>query len=391
MTKPNSRNVNTLPNGVHRLETGVYLRVSNARRAWIFKYQLNGKRREMGLGGTDQPISAVLGKAAKLRAKVIEGIDPADEKKRRKVAAEKTDPVFSDFVDEFLENLKFTRMFTNNRSFHFWEFRMKAWNRAVGQMKIEDITSEVIANILKDEWKTNPRKGKDRLSAIRTYFSYLVGRGIAKTNPAEWDGRVGRFLPKVSAVMRTLQTNHHPAMSAEDLRSFVQSIKNEEGNVAKVVLIIALTATRAQELRELRWAEVDETECTATVPTERRKDKKPEPFVVPLSRQAMSIIRSIGTTGCEYVFEGEIKGRPVSHDGTYHFIKRKTGFGLHGIRSTFSDWCAKNGKDLLVSEKCLMHAVGGKVFMAYQRNDLLEQRRVLLQEWADFLFGEDRV
>ena len=62
---------------------------------------------------------------------------------------------------------------------------------------------------------------------------------------------------------------------------------------------------------------------------------------------------------------------------------------MHGVRSSFSDWCARNGKNFLVSEKCLMHSVGGKVFMAYQRDNLLEQRRVLLQEWADFLYGED--
>ena len=60
---------------------------------------------------------------------------------------------------------------------------------------------------------------------------------------------------------------------------------------------------------------------------------------------------------------------------------------LHGTRSTFSDWCANNDKNFLVSEKCLMHAVGGKVFMAYQRDDLLDKRRQLLQEWADFLLG----
>ena len=48
-----------------------------------------------------------------------------------------------------------------------------------------------------------------------------------------------------------------------------------------------------------------------------------------------------------------------------------------------------NDKPFIVSEMCLMHAVGGKVFMAYQRDDLLEKRRKLLQEWADFLYGED--
>lgn len=58
---------------------------------------------------------------------------------------------------------------------------------------------------------------------------------------------------------------------------------------------------------------------------------------------------------------------------------------LHGMRSTFSDWGAKNEKNFLVSEKQLMHAVGNNVFRAYQRDDLLEQRRKLMQEWADYL------
>lgn len=61
---------------------------------------------------------------------------------------------------------------------------------------------------------------------------------------------------------------------------------------------------------------------------------------------------------------------------------------VHGTRSTFSDWCAKNNKNFLVSEKQLMHAVGNEVFRAYQRDDLLEQRRVLMQEWADYLLPD---
>ena len=76
--KPTARNVRTLPNGVHTLEKGVYLRVSNERRTWIFKYQKDGRRHELGLGGIDQSISTVLGKAAKLRAMLSEGVDPSE-------------------------------------------------------------------------------------------------------------------------------------------------------------------------------------------------------------------------------------------------------------------------------------------------------------------------
>ena len=385
--KPTARNVRTLPVGVHTLEKGVYLRVSKERRTWIFKYQKDGRRHELGLGGIDQSISTVLGKAAKLRAMLAEGVDPAAEKKRRREAAKKRIARFEDYVPEFLENLQFTRMFTNPHTLHYWDLRMRFWCSAFSSLMLHEITPEAIANVLKPTWTENPRAGKDNLSAVRTYFTYLVGRGIVAKNPAEWDGGVGRYLPKVSAVLRSMPAKHHAAMSAEALRDFVQDLRKDESVSAKAVLLTALTATRSKELRELKWAEVDEEHKTATVPTERRKDKKPEPFLVPLSRQAMELIESIGSTGGEYVFEGDIKGEPISHSSTYSYIKTRTGYGLHGIRSTFSDWCAKNGKNLIVSEKCLMHSVGGKVFMAYQRNDLLEQRRVLLQEWADFLLG----
>lgn len=56
---------------------------------------------------------------------------------------------------------------------------------------------------------------------------------------------------------------------------------------------------------------------------------------------------------------------------------------LHGMRSTFRDWCAETGKDPILAEKSLMHATGNAVQQAYQRSDLLEQRRPLMQAWAD--------
>lgn len=388
--KPSSRNVNTLPVGVHRLDTGLYLRVTESRRFWIFKYQLNGRRREIGLGGTDQSIAAVQGKAAKMRALIAEGVDPADEKKRRSEAARKTNPKFTDFIPEFLENLQFTRMFTNDHTFYCWTLRMKFWEAEFAGVDLKDVNAERIANALKPIWTTNPRKGNDNLTAIRSYFRYLIGREIVEKNPAEWDGSMSRFLPRISAVRRTMPAKHHSAASAEDLRDAVRKMMQESSTAAKAALVTILTATRSQELRELKWFEVNEKECTATVPTERRKDKKPEPFIVPLPRQAMRIIEGMGTTGSEYVFESETGGS-LTKQCVLRVMKKFTGCTLHGVRSTFSDWCAKNGKNFLVSEKCLMHAVGGTVFMAYQRDDLLEQRRVLLQEWADYLFGEDVV
>lgn len=61
---------------------------------------------------------------------------------------------------------------------------------------------------------------------------------------------------------------------------------------------------------------------------------------------------------------------------------------MHGFRSTFRDWAAENNIPDLVSEKCLMHASGNAVVQAYQRSDLLEQRRPVMQQWADTVFAK---
>ena len=61
---------------------------------------------------------------------------------------------------------------------------------------------------------------------------------------------------------------------------------------------------------------------------------------------------------------------------------------MHGCRSTFRDWAAENGKSDLLAEKSIMHKTGNNVVVSYQRSDLLEQRRPLMQEWADVLFSK---
>ena len=65
-------------------------------------------------------------------------------------------------------------------------------------------------------------------------------------------------------------------------------------------------------------------------------------------------------------------------------LQKKVGHGtMHGFRSTFRDWAAENGIDQVLAEKSLMHATGNEVEQAYQRSDLLEQRRTVMQAWAD--------
>lgn len=149
-----------------------------------------------------------------------------------------------------------------------------------------------------------------------------------------------------------------------------------------------MTVGRSAEFRCAQWDEIDLDAATFTVPPSRRKDKKPYPFVVPLSRQAKALLHRLDTSGA-FLFSCR-DCRPLNLATVLKIFKSVTDQPIttHGLRSTFADWCAKTEKNFLVSEKCLMHAVGNQVFRAYQRDDLLEQRRALLQEWADYLLPE---
>lgn len=396
--KPTTRNLRSLPDGMHCLERGVYLRVREGRGAWIFRYAFGGKRKDISLGtSSNQTIPGVLAKAATYRAMLAEGKDPAEAKRVKKAAEEKAAivkncPTFDEFIEPTVAHVTFLRQFATELTTDGWRRTLRAAAKHLGKMRLDAITRDDVAAACRTVWTTQPRTARDWHNRLNGLFEFARSQGYIEKNPAEWKGNLDALLPSLATVRRSVPEKHHAALSAEDLKAVVARLRASEKPIDKALLFGILTVGRLSEWRLARWDEIDEKKATLSVPQARRKDKKPEPFVVPLSRQAMAILETVAVTpGCPLVFEGSLKGVAF---GPVTLLKRileltDKPVTIHGTRSTFADWCARNGKNFLVSEKCLMHAVGGKVFMAYQRDNLLEQRRGLLQEWADFLYGED--
>lgn len=161
-----------------------------------------------------------------------------------------------------------------------------------------------------------------------------------------------------------------------------------DGVVGKATIFGILTATRVQEFCMAEWKEIDFQRRVWSIPPERRKDGKDFPHQVPLSRQAVELLLSLRRRAKE-IFPGyekeyiSLDSPRVSLQSIIIRKAKKPPVTMHGCRSTFRDWAAEKGKDIMVAEKCLMHEVGGSVYQAYQRSDLLESRRQLLQDWAD--------
>ena len=379
-----AKNVRTLPEGVHCLERGVYLRVSKAGRFWILKVQKDGKRREFGLGGVDQTLEGVRAKAAQIRARLAQGIDPTEESKREVVSPRKA-PTFAEFYPKALDRIERLRQWRGRRTRDWHEIVLKALPDEFTRTPIDQVRPDDVATALEPYW--DKPSGDRRRQILHSVFEIARHEGWIEKSPAAWVGGLDTVLPRHSLLERGRPERHRAAVSAEELGAVLRELQKKDSISAKCVFFGALTACRSQEFREARWDEIDFEAGTLTVPPERRKDKQRAPFVVPLSRQALALLRELPRfSPFVFTYSGH---KPLSANVLLETIKEFTDkpITVHGTRSTFSDWCAKNGKNFLVSEKCLMHAVGGAVFMAYQRDDLLEQRRELLQEWADYLLG----
>lgn len=177
-------------------------------------------------------------------------------------------------------------------------------------------------------------------------------------------------------------------MPLDVLQEKISCLYPADTRTRQVILFTILTASRVGESVPARWDEIDWENRIWSVPPERRKDQKPYPHRVPLSDQAMELLNSIERKGEEiFCLKADDLGSRYS---LAHLLQRitKTTATMHGFRSTFRDWAAENGVPDTVAEKCLMHVTGNAVVQAYQRSDLLEQRREVMQAWADAVFAK---
>jgi integrase len=380
-----------------RIAEGLYLRTQGTSKSYIFKYQFAGKRRELGVGSAkDYTVTAVKARVAKLRLMILEGIDPAEEIKKQKAkAAEKaakvelTKPTFEEFAPQAIAQLKFLRNWRSPKNEAQWYSTMKTYVYPFfGSKEIDTVTKEDVLAALSPIWYRIIDTADKVQSRIEQIFNQAIRQGLCTNNPARWRDNLDADLPSKATVKKGRITKHHAAVSPRQLKMVVAGLRMLPDVSAKAVLYGILCAGRVNEFSATQWIEIDNERGIHNVPR-RKVDDDGEVFKVPLSRQAREILEEL-PKNCKYVFS--INGRtPICKDTPRKFLKRHCPWEItmHGCRSTFSDWCAEQEKNVLVSEKCLMHVGGDKVFRAYQRSDLMNQRRQLLQEWADFLWGEE--
>lgn len=359
---------------------------------WVLRYTspITRKRRNAGLGSFPEVSVADAGRlGSEFWAKLKNGVDPLDVKQEA-ARQKKSIPTFyqaantrhGELIDGWA-NKKHVKDWINSLTQYAFP--------TIGSIPINKITPNDIAVTLRPIWLKIPETAGRVKQRIHSVFSWAWAQGYCQSNPVDV---VTHLLPKQPEL--SVRRKHMRSLPWVDVPHFVISHlhNSETRDVSRLMLeLLILTAARSGEIRGMRWAEVDWTDKIWVIPPERMKAHKQHR--IPLTPQALNILEQVQDLHDELVFPSPVKQTVLSdmamtqlirgiYETSYPNLEVPT---AHGFRSSFRDWCSENGYERDLAERALAHTIKNQVEAAYHRTDLLEQRRPMMQAWADFVSG----
>ena len=358
---------------------GMYLLVNATGKYWRFDYRMDAKRKTLALGCyPDVTLSQARQRRGAARQQIADGIDPGAVRKAQKQAAgERRANSFEVIAREWHSKQAPTWAISNSdKIIKLLERDLFPW---LGTQPIGDLpATELLATLRRIESRGAIETAHRALQICGKVFRYAIA-----TKRAERD-----ISADLKDALPSEITQHRAAITApNEIAGLLRAIEGYQGTfVVQCALRLApLVFVRPGELRQAQWDEMDLDAALWAIPAERMKAKREHR--IPLPRQAVELLRKQPRiVGAELVFPSS-RNTPLS-DMTLTAVMRrlKRTEVPHGWRSTFRDWvgdCTDYPSEL--AEIALAHSVGSKVEQAYRRGDMLEKRRPLMQEWADFL------
>lgn len=386
------RKVENAKPGRHVDGAGLMLYVQpTGAKSWVLRIQMNGRRRDIGLGSVsrydllpelnDIPLleKCVLTlaearlKAATLRQMAKSGRDPLTELLRDRSPI----PNFKDAARQTYET-KLPEWSTKTAESFMSSMENHAFPQ-IGELIVSDIDAATIAKALSAIWMKKPQialKVRQRIDLVLNFAEAQCWRSSSMPNDA-----VSILLPK------QVEGGHFDAMPYQKVPAFVASL-NESMSIGRLALMFLIfTAARSGEVRGARWSQIDETERLWHRPAELMKGRNAKAHTVTLNKEALAIIRissQFRRNTTDLIFPSR-SGGELSDMALSSFMDDIFGTP-HGFRSSFRDWAAEKMPHIPdpVAEAAIAHKVTNKVVAAYKRTAFLEMRRVLLDQWGIF-------
>ena len=368
-------------------EKGLFLLVHpNGSKYWRLKYRVAGKEKLLSLGVYPEvSLADARDRRDESRKLHSKGVDPGAakqvEKRTKKIASANS---FEAIAKEWLANVKH-KWSEDHHTYTLRRFEAYAFPD-IGCTPIAEIsTPTLLAMARKIEVRGTIETTHKVLNACGQVFRYAIASGRCERNPVV--DLKGAIKPKPSA-------KHMTALSEKELPELLRKIdayaadNKGELQTQYALQLLAYTFVRTGELRESTWEEFDVDKAEWRIPAERMKMKAPH--VVPLSRQAVEIIKKLKEIngGYSLVFPGTNPQKPMSKNTALFALyrmgyrSRMTGHGFRAVASTILNEMNFNAD---VIERQLAHAARNKIRAAYHRSEYLPERKVMMQQWADHL------
>jgi len=369
---------------------GLYLRVAEGgSRGWIYRYQLAGQRREMGLGSAATfSLVEARDRARFARQQVADGLDPVDER-RAKASAVALERALAMTFRQCAEG--YVRAHGAGWSAkHAAQFggSLEAYAFPVfGDLPVQAVDVGLVMKAVEPVWTVKPETASRVRGRIEMILDWATARGYRRgDNPARWRGHLNKLLPD-KAKVRTVE--HFAALPFGEISGFMVDLRQLEGVAARALEFAILTAARTGEVLGARWTEINLEACQWTVPAARTKTSREHR--VPLNAAAVAVIERMADVRLnDLVFPGARQNKPLSAVAFLRVIRDmgRQGVTGHGFRSTFRDWAAElTSFPAEVAEMALGHQVSSAVESAYRRGDLFEKRRMLAEDWGRYCCG----
>ncbi|MEX0304454.1 MAG: tyrosine-type recombinase/integrase [Leisingera sp.] len=358
---------------------GLRLYKTDTSSRWVFRYTFAGRRREMGLGSSDNLTLAAARKERDRWAAVLaECKDPISERERQMQEAadlmSNTEPTFEKVAEIVFEAKKAGLRGEGERGRWYSPLKIHVIPK-IGKRRISSLHQSDIAEALRPIWKTKHATATKAIQRLHIVFrqAKLMGMHVDPFTVEAAKFMLGEVNNAVTHITST------PWQRIPDLYQALGGT----GTSRMCLRWMILTATRSESARGARFDEIDGD--VWTVPADRMKGMvgKVEAFRIPLSLAALDLLQEIREVQSgEFLFPSYRTGYISSTALTKVLNEMGEPGRPHGFRTSFRTWVQDTeAASFDVAETALAHRVGSKVERSYARSDMLDQRRLLMERW----------
>lgn len=366
-------------------ERGLYLLISpSGSKRWQLRYSFQGEKKKISFGPfPDVSLKSARAKRDDARRMIADGIDPLQQRRDKKLQAKLASVnTFAVVAHEYIakraaDGDKAICETTRQKA----EWLLSLLEPKLGRVPVGDITAPLLLSVLMEVQDSGRRETARRLrSFVGRVLNFAIATGRAENNPA----------PALRGALSTPAVRHHPAViEPNELGELLRAIDAYAGHASTnaALKLSSHLFQRPGEIRAMKWEDVDFDAAIWMIPAGETKMRREHR--VPLSRQAIAIIRSMEDTASysEYVFPSFNPKKPLSENAVNGALKR-LGYGgvmtAHGFRTTACSLLNESGEfhpDAI--ERALAHQDSNAVRAVYNRTQYWDERVRMMQWWSD--------